>query len=55
MDGIKPSALPPVDLIIEDRDHITLGRVTHSERVRSVRHCMVTNVIGEDHGWYTVR
>lgn len=55
MDGIKPSALPPVDLIIEDRDHITVGRVTHSERVRSVRHCMVTNVIGEDHGWYTVR
>lgn len=41
MDVTKPSALP-VYLITEDRDHITLGRVTHSERGGSIRHCMVT-------------
>lgn len=45
MNGTKPSALPPVYLIIEDRDHITLGRVTHSETGRSMRHCVVTDVI----------
>lgn len=38
MDVTKPSALP-VYLITEDRDHITLGRVTHSERGGSIRHC----------------
>lgn len=46
---------PPVYLIIEDRDHITLDSVTHSERGRSMRHCMVTDVIWEDYGQYTVR
>lgn len=32
MDGTKPPALLPARLIIEDRDHIALARVTHSER-----------------------
>lgn len=38
MNSNKPSALPPVYLIIEDREHITLGRATHSERGRSTQH-----------------
>lgn len=46
---------PPVYLDIEDRDHITLGRVTHSERGWSLRHCVVTGVIWDDRGPYTVR
>ena len=45
MDGTRPSALPPVYLITGDREHITLGRVTHSEPGRSVGLCMVTDVI----------
>lgn len=51
----KPSALPPGYLIIEDRHQITLGRVTHSNRGGSLRHCVATDVIWEDYGWYTVR
>lgn len=43
--GTRLSTPPPVYLIIEDRHHITLDRVTHSERGRSMRHCVVTDVI----------
>lgn len=56
-EGINPDGChqalcsPPVYLITEDRDHITLGRVTHSERGGSIRHCMVT-VIWDYYGWY---
>lgn len=51
MDDTEPSAPPTVHLVTEDRDHITLGSVTHSESVGSVRHCVVTDVIWEDYGW----
>lgn len=46
---------PPVYLIIGDRDHITPGKVTHSNCGRSKRHCMVTDDIWEDQGRYTER
>lgn len=45
VDGIEPSGLPPVYWNVEDRDHITLGRVSHSEPGWSVRRCVVTGLI----------